>query len=105
MSKSAEPTSPRKAIRATWRPWQIWTSNIGSARRRRGKGDGAGGGARDLGLGAGDLDVAQRLPAIDEVPRPRREHVARLAERDGEAAVVEVGEVVDRAVARAVHRL
>src|SRR6185436_11855331 len=66
--------------------------------------DDADGGAGDLGAGAGDLDVAQRLPALDEVPRPAREHAARLAERDREAAVVEVAEVVDRAVAGAMHR-
>src|SRR5262245_61761102 len=51
--------------------------------------------AHHLGARAGDLDVAQRLPVIDEAGRPARQHVARLAERDGEAAVVEVAEVID----------
>src|SRR4051794_31696391 len=53
---------------------------------------------QQLGARAGDLDVTQRLPALDEAGRPARQHVARLAERDGEAAVVEVAEIVDRAI-------
>src|SRR5512133_860494 len=62
-----------------------------AGRRQR---DDAGGAAHQLGARAGDLDVAQRLPALDEAGRPARQHVAGLAERDGEAAVVEVVEVV-----------
>src|SRR3954467_5536573 len=67
--------------------------------------DDADGAAHQLGARAGDLDIAQRLPVLDEAGRPARQHVARLAERDGETAVVEVAEIVDGAVARAVHRL
>src|SRR4029077_15710103 len=73
--------------------------------RRRRQGHGADGAARDLRLGAGNLDVAQAPPAIDEAARPRRGHVARLAERDGEAAAAEVAEVIDRAIADTMHRL
>src|ERR1700740_2004137 len=65
---------------------------------RRGERDDADGVAQQLGAGAGDLDVAQRLPVIEEARRPARQHVARLAERDGEPAVVEVAEIVDRAI-------
>src|SRR6476646_8471710 len=50
---------------------------------RRAERDDARGAARQLGARTGDLDVAQRLPAFDEAGRPTRQHVARLAERDG----------------------
>src|SRR6478609_6253037 len=70
---------------------------------RRAERDGADGGAQQLGARAGDLDIAQRLPVIEEARGPVRQHVAGLAERDGEAAVVEVAEVVDGSVGRAVH--
>src|SRR3569832_2478074 len=72
---------------------------------RRVERDDAGRAARELGARAGDLDVAQRLPAFDEARRPARQHVAGLPERDSETAVVEVAQVVDRAIAGAVHRL
>src|SRR5689334_23127737 len=55
---------------------------------RRAERDDADGAAQQLGAGAGDLDVAQRLPVLEETGRPARQHVAGLAERDGEAAVV-----------------
>src|SRR3954453_350394 len=76
-----------------------------SASARRAQRDDADRAAYQLGPRAGDLDIAQRLPVLDEARRPARQHVARLAERDGEAAVVEVAEVVDPAIARAMHRL
>src|SRR5689334_14668771 len=72
-----------------------------STRWRRER-DRAGGAAADFGARAGDLDIGQALPVLEEISRPRRQHVARLAERQGEAAVVEVAEIVDALVARAV---
>src|SRR4029077_2263628 len=73
-------------------------SMVSESPRRRRERDRTDGGAGDFGVGAGDLDGAQRLPTADEVACPRRKHVAGLAERHGEAAVVEVAEIVDPAV-------
>src|ERR1700722_3685049 len=59
----------------------------------------------DAGRNLAEPDGSTVAPAPDKISRMSTERIARLAGRDHEQALVQVGQIIDAAIGRAVHRL